>query len=281
MVDSGSLDELPRERVYGEFKKLFLKSHRPSIGIELMREIGVIDRYFPELKNIQLHKLDQVSKYGDLRFIFATIGIYNPTVIDIFIQKLTMERRLRADVKNFVDAILKFRDGFRAKDVRELSTRVRVDEFLTLYRALNGSKGARYIKSVAKGSKAFKTALKPIISGKELISLGFRPSREFSTILREIYEAQIEGSVRDMDGALNFYKRGVYLVSIFRKVGKLGIYQLELPPFVFWLNLSYPIGSRDDTFGTVELLASFDLSLVFAFPCVGHGLFLVLFRFEW
>ncbi len=158
-----------------------------------MREIGVIDRYFPELKNIQLHKLDQVSKYGDLRFIFATIGIYNPTVIDIFIQKLTMERRLRADVKNFVDAILKFRDGFRAKDVRELSTRVRVDEFLTLYRALNGSKGARYIKSVAKGSKAFKTALKPIISGKELISLGFRPSREFSTILREIYEAQIEG----------------------------------------------------------------------------------------
>ncbi len=67
MVDSGSLDELPRERVYGEFKKLFLKSHRPSIGIELMREIGVIDRYFPELKNIQLHKFGSGLKIWRLK----------------------------------------------------------------------------------------------------------------------------------------------------------------------------------------------------------------------
>jgi tRNA nucleotidyltransferase (CCA-adding enzyme) len=43
------LGELPMERIYGEFKKLLLKSKRPSLGLEWMRKLGLLD-YFPELK---------------------------------------------------------------------------------------------------------------------------------------------------------------------------------------------------------------------------------------
>jgi len=49
MVEQGMLDELPKERVYTEFKKLLLKSKKPSVGFELMRELGIIERYYPEL----------------------------------------------------------------------------------------------------------------------------------------------------------------------------------------------------------------------------------------
>ncbi len=49
MIEEGALDELPKERVYGEFKKLLLKSPKPSVGFELMREISVL-KQFPELK---------------------------------------------------------------------------------------------------------------------------------------------------------------------------------------------------------------------------------------
>ncbi len=49
MVEQGMLDELARERVYIEFKKLLLKSEKPSIGFELMRELGIIEKYYPEL----------------------------------------------------------------------------------------------------------------------------------------------------------------------------------------------------------------------------------------
>ena len=49
MVEEGMLDELPKERVYAEWKKLLLKSDKPSIGFELMRDLGIIHRYFPEL----------------------------------------------------------------------------------------------------------------------------------------------------------------------------------------------------------------------------------------
>ncbi len=49
MIEEGALDELPKERVYEEFKKLFLKAKKPSMGFELMRKIGVLQQ-FPELE---------------------------------------------------------------------------------------------------------------------------------------------------------------------------------------------------------------------------------------
>ena len=49
MVADGMLEELPKERVYAEWQKLLLKSPKPSVGFELMRELGITKRYFPEL----------------------------------------------------------------------------------------------------------------------------------------------------------------------------------------------------------------------------------------
>ena len=43
------LSELPKERVFEEFKKLFLKATKPSLGLTLAREIGILE-YFPELQ---------------------------------------------------------------------------------------------------------------------------------------------------------------------------------------------------------------------------------------
>ncbi|MAC83055.1 MAG: polynucleotide adenylyltransferase [Arcobacter sp.] len=49
MVLNDDLSHLAKERVYEEFKKLFLKSLKPSIGFELLKELEVLN-YFPELK---------------------------------------------------------------------------------------------------------------------------------------------------------------------------------------------------------------------------------------
>lgn len=44
------LDDLPAERIWGEFEKLLLKAPRPSIGFALARELGVIARILPEME---------------------------------------------------------------------------------------------------------------------------------------------------------------------------------------------------------------------------------------
>ena len=51
MVTKGMLEELPNERIYVELKKLLLKAKKPSLGFELMRELGIL-QYFPELQDL-------------------------------------------------------------------------------------------------------------------------------------------------------------------------------------------------------------------------------------
>lgn len=43
------LDDLPSERIWGEFEKLLLGARRPSVGFALGLELGTIEQLFPEL----------------------------------------------------------------------------------------------------------------------------------------------------------------------------------------------------------------------------------------
>lgn len=52
MVERGELDELSKERVTDEWKKLLLKSPRPSTGLSMMRELDIISHYYPELASL-------------------------------------------------------------------------------------------------------------------------------------------------------------------------------------------------------------------------------------
>jgi len=45
-----ALDDLPAERIWGEFEKLLLQAGRPSIGFAVAREMGVIHRLLPEME---------------------------------------------------------------------------------------------------------------------------------------------------------------------------------------------------------------------------------------
>ena len=44
------LDDLPAERIWGEFEKLLLQAEHPSIGLALALDLGVVDTLLPELK---------------------------------------------------------------------------------------------------------------------------------------------------------------------------------------------------------------------------------------
>ena len=41
------LDDLPAERIWGEVEKLLLLAPRPSVGLALALDLGVIERLFP------------------------------------------------------------------------------------------------------------------------------------------------------------------------------------------------------------------------------------------
>jgi tRNA nucleotidyltransferase (CCA-adding enzyme) len=81
ICSSIALDDLPAERIWGEFEKLLLQAERPSIGIALARELGVIHQLLPEMEplydcpqdpewhpegNVWIHTLMVIDKAREL-----------------------------------------------------------------------------------------------------------------------------------------------------------------------------------------------------------------------
>ncbi|MCW5959161.1 MAG: HD domain-containing protein [Pyrinomonadaceae bacterium] len=46
------LADLPPERIWGEIEKILLRSEKPSIGLQLLYDLNVVDQLFPELKSL-------------------------------------------------------------------------------------------------------------------------------------------------------------------------------------------------------------------------------------
>ena len=44
------LDDLPAERIWGELEKLLCRARRPSVGLALALELGIVERLLPELR---------------------------------------------------------------------------------------------------------------------------------------------------------------------------------------------------------------------------------------
>lgn len=76
-----ALDDLPAQRIWGEFEKLLLVAARPSLGFALARELGVIHRLLPEMEalyecpqdpewhpegNVWIHTLMVIDKAREL-----------------------------------------------------------------------------------------------------------------------------------------------------------------------------------------------------------------------
>ena len=81
ICSSIALDDLPAERIWGEFEKLLLQAARPSIGFTLARELGVIHQLLPEMEalyecpqdpewhpegNVWIHTLMVIDKAHEL-----------------------------------------------------------------------------------------------------------------------------------------------------------------------------------------------------------------------
>jgi len=266
MVERDELLELPKERVYEEFKKLLLKSDKPSIGFELMRELDIL-KYFPELKaivgvpqnprwhpegDVWTHTLLAVNKMAqmkkgeekrDLKLMFATLchdlGKATHTQIKPdrisarghelagveptkkFLYRLTDEHKFINSIALLVEYHMApskyFRNRVKNKIIRRLSTKVDIEELVAVARAdflgRTTPESKRGVYSAgdwlllkAKELDVYNAPPKPIIRGRDLISLGLSPSKEFKSILNQIYSKQLDGKINNQKEALSYLK---------------------------------------------------------------------------
>jgi len=246
-----SQDDLPIERIWGEWKKLILQTVEPGRSLRFLRDCHWI-RFYPELEALidcpqdpewhpegdvwthTLHSLDAYARnrVGDeredlvvgLAVLCHDLGKPGTTRREdgrwrsrghdlageeptrTLLQRLCPEKRLVEDVVPLVREHLRpyelYQQKASAGAIRKLALRAgRLDRLIRVAEADRGGRPplsaafpeGTWLREQARLLEVSRQAPQPLIRGRDLIALGYRPGPEFKRILDDCFEAQLAG----------------------------------------------------------------------------------------
>ena len=142
-----------------------------------------------------------------------------------FLRRLTNEERIIREVPPLVRCHMQpfslWRSGARDGAIRRLALKVvRIDRLLRVAQAddegrlpemIDGKTGEelKWLAERAEHLRIAAEAPKPILMGRHLIALGFKPSGKFGEWLAKAFEAQLDGAFSDLDGAIAYFKSNI------------------------------------------------------------------------
>ncbi|MBP5321738.1 MAG: hypothetical protein J6334_12190, partial [Kiritimatiellae bacterium] len=72
-----------------------------------------------------------------------------------------------------------------------------------------GGADLAWLAALAERLRVADAAPKPILMGRNLIALGYRPSPRFGVWLKRCFEAQLDGAFSDHEGAVAYFRERV------------------------------------------------------------------------
>jgi tRNA nucleotidyltransferase (CCA-adding enzyme) len=163
IVQTDEFLSLSKERIYEEYKKLFLKSKQPSKGLKLLNAFKIEHINKQYLQYIDEIKDENLNQKDTLILIFFILD-------DLFI-KISDDKKLYKQIvslKNFTVP--------RIFEKRLIGIDSFIKQLIIKFQMLNNMP-------------------KPLFIGKDLIKMGYKPSEKFKTILDTLYKMQLNGAV--------------------------------------------------------------------------------------
>ncbi len=215
MIKEKLLDELPKDRVFTEFKKLLLKSAQPSLGFSLLQKIDALS-FFTPLQTIAsksfdtiLTSLDALSKVKtsndkiDLILMFSVLcSEFTQEQTITFISKITDEKELLKQV--LLLNTPSFKVSYSDVELYKLAVKVNIELFLILHSVVHKELDAEIFKDLKDRAirlNILNTKMKPFLQGRDLIEMGLQASKEFSKILDAAYDAQVNLEIKNYEEA--------------------------------------------------------------------------------
>ena len=224
------LDDLPAERVWGEWEKWLLKSPRPSLGLRAGSEIGVFARLFPylqiaiERRGTEIENaldgaallLDDLEMPHQVALMLATIGSFlgwrdtKLMLETLGIAKMKGEKQAIDVAKltiQLVGARKTPRDWFvrradvQDKEFRFFSARIHPQLTTLLSRARSHDEAADWFEDNLRRLNVFDGPPAPLLMGRHLLEMGMAPGPKIGEIVNRVYMAQLAGEVSTLDEA--------------------------------------------------------------------------------
>ena len=163
LVQTDDFKTLSKERIYEEYKKLFLKSPYPSRGLFLIKELKI-----KEFTKIQMQYIDQFSneKISDEEKILFIYCVLFELFIEISDDKKIKKKIMR--LQNFK------------------IPRIFVEKLKNI---------SSFPEELIIKNEMINNMPKPLFMGKDLIKMGYNPCEKFKTILDTLYKMQLNGEI--------------------------------------------------------------------------------------
>ena len=203
MVEDGLMEELAKERIFEEIKKLLLRSQNISLGIKLLDTLGLFEDYHITTKNKKaLNHASLLEFRNDKQKLVIILALWSHTFTPDLSRKFVTTLSNDKILLNSIMALLKNQNkialnSFTDYDLYSLAREVEIESFILFLKALNKSNVALSkiadIKKRAMELNIFTREAPALLGGKDLLALGLKPSKNFSLILEKAYLAQIKG----------------------------------------------------------------------------------------
>lgn len=224
------LDDLPKERIWGEWEKWLLKSKRPSLGLVAGWEIGVFARLFPFLEaalqrnpaevgaslDRAAHEIEPLDYPEKVALMLAVLGSFlgwrdTKALLEILgVQKLKGQGNA-VDVAKLVVQLVgarktprdwfERREQVEDKEFRFFSARVPPALTVHLARARGFFEAANWFESNCARLGVLDGPPARLLLGRHLIELGLQPGPQMGQILERVYFLQLSGEVETLEDA--------------------------------------------------------------------------------
>ena len=221
-----NLDDLPRERIWGEVEKWLMKSNRPSIGLLAASQLGVLEKLFPYLQTAFERREDEMRSTLDraaaeksdlpegaqVTLMLAAIGVFiGRSELQKFLETLGVFKIAGVDVRKNAIVLAgerkRVRDWFRTsgeiedKEFRYLSARVEPRLIDKLARARGDFEAAAWFwqKMSTLGLQDGPPA--PLLMGRDLLEMGLSPGPRVGEILQTLWARQLAGELSTPEAA--------------------------------------------------------------------------------
>ena len=206
-----ALDELPPERIQEEWRKLMLRSPAPSVGLVVAREARLLERLFPEAA-ATLDPGDAVDAAAgqeppepEGRHLALMLGAWlhrtTPSAVEATLDRLWLHKwggyALRRELLRALPLIARTPDS--DAELRHQSVEAELELTLRLRQACMGD-GPERLRRARKLGIA-RQPPKRILLGRHVRALGVPDGPRMGEVLQHVYELQLDGTVRHLDGA--------------------------------------------------------------------------------
>ena len=163
IVQTEEFSQVSQERIYEEYKKLFLKSKQPSLGLRLLNKLDI-----EQIDELVLSDIDEII-LNDLNTTDRLILIFS--ILDKLFLKISNDKKLLKKIQSL--------QNFQVPRIFNKKL----------------DKNDTYIITLIKKLNMLNNMPKPLYIGKDLIKMGYIPSEKFKTILDTLYKMQLNGEI--------------------------------------------------------------------------------------